>query len=59
MITFNTILLLILILHLEKQLAILDGELRNHHTRPEHIAVHCDAVVEDPRESPAGLQPPI
>jgi len=41
------ILLLILVLHLEKELTVLNGELRNHRTHPGHITVHCDAVAED------------
>jgi hypothetical protein len=51
--------MLILILHLEKRLAVLDGELRNHRACPKHIAVHCDAVAEDLGENPPGLQPPV
>ncbi len=38
---------LILVLHLEKQLTILDGELCHHRTRSEHIAVPHDVVVVD------------
>jgi hypothetical protein len=53
------ILMLILVLHLKKQLAVLDGELRNHRARPEHIAMHRDAVAEDLGENPSGLQPPV
>jgi hypothetical protein len=34
------ILQLIIILHLEKRLTILNGELRQHRACPEHIAVH-------------------
>ena len=47
------------VLHLEKRLAVLDGELRHHRARPEHIAMHCDAVAEDLGEDPPVLQPPI
>ncbi len=38
--TCYVILQLILILHLEKWLTILNGELRQHRTCPKHIAVH-------------------
>ena len=51
--------LLICVFHLKKRLTVLDGELRHHHARPEHIAVHCDVVAEDLGENPPGLQPPI
>ncbi len=51
--------MLILVLHLEKRLTVLDGELRNHRARPEHIAVHRDVVAEDLGENPPGLQLPI
>ena len=47
------------VFHLRKRLTILDGELRHHRARPEHIAVHCDVVAEDLGENPPGLQPPI
>ena len=40
------ILLLIFILH-RKKCPVLDGELRHHRTRPEHIPVHHDVVAED------------
>ena len=53
------ILLLILVLHLEKWLTVLDSELRHHRTRPEHIAVHRDVVAEELGEDPPVLQPPI
>ncbi len=55
----NFILLLVLVLHLKKRLPILDGELRHHRARPEHIVVHRDVVAEDLGENPPGLQPPI
>ncbi len=51
--------MLILVLYLEKRLAILDGELCNHRAHPEHIAVHRDAVAEDLGENPSGLHPPV
>jgi hypothetical protein len=41
------ILLLILILHLEKQLTILDGERRHHRTCPENIAMPHDVMPVD------------
>ena len=51
--------LLICVFHLKKRLAVIDGELRHHRARPEHIAVHCDVVAENLGENPLGLQPPI
>ena len=53
------ILLLILVLHLELLLTVLDGELHHHHTRPEHIAVHHDVVAKDLGEDTPVLQPPL
>ena len=38
---------------------VLEGELRNHRARPEHIAMHRDVVAEDLGEDPPVLQPPI
>ncbi len=43
---------LILVLHLEKRLTILDGELCHHRTCLEHIAVPHDVVVVDLGEDP-------
>jgi len=52
---------LILVLYLEKRLAVLDGELRHHRhrARPEHIAMHRDVVAEDLGEDPPVLQLPV
>jgi hypothetical protein len=50
---------LVCVFHLKKRLTVLDGQLRHHCARPEHIAVHCDVMVEDLGENPPGLQPPI
>ncbi len=47
--------LLIPVLHLEKRLPVLDGELRHHRARPEHIAVPSDVVAEDLGEDPPTL----
>ncbi len=46
------LLLLICVFHLKKRLTMLNGELRHHRTRPEHIAVHCDVAAEDLGENP-------
>ncbi len=35
------------VLHLEKWLAILNGELHQHCAHPGHIAMHWDVVAED------------
>ncbi len=51
--------LLVLVSDLEQRLTVLDGELRHHRTRPEHITMHCDVVAEDLGEDPPVLQPPI
>ena len=53
------ILSLILVLYLEKRLAVLDGELCHHRARPEHIAMYHDVVAEDLGEDPPVLQPPV
>ena len=45
--TFYFILLLIFVLHLEQRLTVLNVELRDDRTRPEHIAVKQDVVAED------------
>ena len=47
--------LLIPVLHLEKRLPVLDGELRHHRARPEHIAVPSDVVAEDLGEDPSKI----
>ncbi len=43
---------LILVLHLEKWLTILDGELCHYCTRPEHIAMLHDVVMIALEEDP-------
>ena len=45
-------LVLILVLHFEQRLTILDGELRHHRTRPENIAMPHDVVAVDLGEDP-------
>ena len=45
-------LVLILVLHFEQRLTILDGELCHHRTRPENIAVPHDVVAVDLGEDP-------
>jgi hypothetical protein len=43
---------LILVLHFEQWLTILDGELHHHRARPENIAVPHDVVAVDLEEDP-------
>ena len=47
------------VLHLEKRLAVLNGEPRHHRSRPEHITVPRDVVAEDLGEDPPVFQPPV
>ena len=51
--------LLVSVLHLEQLFAIVDGELRQHGTRPKNFAVSQDVVAEDLGEDPPGLQPSV
>ena len=48
--------LLVLVFDLEQRLAVLDGELRQHRARPEHIAMpQHDVVAVDLGEDPSVL----
>ncbi len=51
--------LLVLVSDLEQRLTVIDGELRHHSIRTEHIAMLCDVVAEDLGEDPPVLQPSI
>ena len=53
------VLLSVRVIHLKQRLTVLDGELRHHRARPDHIAVHRDVVAEDLGEDPPVLQPLI
>jgi hypothetical protein len=43
----------------KKRLPVLDGELRHHRARPEHIALQRDVVAKDLVKNPPNLQLPI